>query len=409
MYAPSYNPYGGPGNAGSQPYKPPNSGSGGQGGQPQSQSQATHPSQQPGVVQQQPQQMMYNPQSHSQPQPQAVYSAVQPTSYGVNPGMAGNLSGMAMMQNPGLAQMSPGQVAGGQYQTPYTTSPYGTSIPTSSSSNLPQNHLPTSSAASNFQMNPSHMNMQPNHMQPPAQTSTPNARASPYAGIHQSTPPNVIAQSQFSTPQNMAQQAAVVAPQTPSFPLGNGAQVAGGGGGNTAPPMSPGSETREKERVSLLLDINIMLLLEASRVQEIASAEKKDTAEGQPAVVTPEIKAAKADYVACMQRLQSNLAYLAAIADRSHKPISTIHPHPQIMLAPNLSTAVKAETDAEPDVKANEKKDLLNQQYARLLELFPEAGVTKERTAAAKQSRKSESTAEEYTVVRASHTQPARN
>jgi hypothetical protein len=38
-----------------------------------------------------------------------------------------------------------------------------------------------------------------------------------------------------------------------------------------------------------------------------------------------------------MRRLQANLAYLAAIADRSHKPSSQIPPHPAIISAPQLS------------------------------------------------------------------------
>ena len=36
----------------------------------------------------------------------------------------------------------------------------------------------------------------------------------------------------------------------------------------------------------------------------------------------------------CMRCLQANLAYLAAIADRAHKPTSTIPPSPAIMTAP---------------------------------------------------------------------------
>ena len=38
-----------------------------------------------------------------------------------------------------------------------------------------------------------------------------------------------------------------------------------------------------------------------------------------------------------MRRLQANLTYLAAIADRSHKPSSQIPPHPAIISAPQLS------------------------------------------------------------------------
>lgn len=49
-----------------------------------------------------------------------------------------------------------------------------------------------------------------------------------------------------------------------------------------AAPLSPGSEVREKARVTLLLDINTELLFEALRLQEVQrtekQAEKKDDA-----------------------------------------------------------------------------------------------------------------------------------
>lgn len=80
-----------------------------------------------------------------------------------------------------------------------------------------------------------------------------------------------------------------------------------------------------------------------------------------------------------MQRLQSNLAYLAAIADRSHKPISTIQPHPQIMAAPTLATA-KVEKTADGTATSNnasETAEIIKKQYIRLQELFPGAAATK--------------------------------
>jgi len=91
-----------------------------------------------------------------------------------------------------------------------------------------------------------------------------------------------------------------------------------------------------------------------------------------------------------MRRLQSNLAYLAAIADRSHKPSSQIPPHPQIMLAPAFTARVKA--DEEKDNKSDgiesnhERIDLINKQYTRLQELFPGADLQKERNAIKQQA-----------------------
>jgi hypothetical protein len=61
-----------------------------------------------------------------------------------------------------------------------------------------------------------------------------------------------------------------------------------------------------------------------------------------------------------MRRLQANLAYLAAIADRSHKPSSQIPPHPAIISAPPLSPlspkfSMKQSPKASPNQNANIK------------------------------------------------------
>jgi hypothetical protein len=120
---------------------------------------------------------------------------------------------------------------------------------------------------------------------PPPQISTPiqsGQRSSSYQGMPQNTPPNSgLAQPQFSTPQiqnptvqtannnQQSQAGTVVTPQTPNFPPGQG-------GSGLATPMSPGSEAREKDRVTLLLEINRELLLEVVRLQALQQAEKKD-------------------------------------------------------------------------------------------------------------------------------------
>jgi len=119
-------------------------------------------------------------------------------------------------------------------------------------------------------------------MQPPPTSSTPaqsGSRASPFAGGQQHTPPgSAPPQPQFSTPQthlqttNNTQQTQVVTPQTPTFPSG----TQNAAGSNLATPLSPSSETREKERVRLLLEINNKLLMEVMRLQAAHNETKKE-------------------------------------------------------------------------------------------------------------------------------------
>jgi hypothetical protein len=110
-----------------------------------------------------------------------------------------------------------------------------------------------------------------------------------------------------------------------------------------------------------------------------------------------------------MRRLQANLAYLAAIADRSHKPSSQIPPHPAIISAPPLSplppknkqspkaspnkdTNVKSESTssetangamngnagAADSEETEDRLDTLKALYARLQVLFPGVDPKKE-------------------------------
>jgi len=97
-----------------------------------------------------------------------------------------------------------------------------------------------------------------------------------------------------------------------------------------------------------------------------------------------------------MRRLQSNLAYLAAIADRSHKPSSQIPPHPQIMLAPAFTTRQKPHDEKDEKVDSVESNrdriNILNKQYTRLQELFPGADLQKERNAMKQQAAMAQAT-----------------
>jgi hypothetical protein len=97
-----------------------------------------------------------------------------------------------------------------------------------------------------------------------------------------------------------------------------------------------------------------------------------------------------------MRRLQANLAYLAAIADRSHKPSSQIPPHPAFLSAPPLTVKPaqpksSTNTPAADETKKEEKEEVkldgeneeerietLKQQYKRLQELFPGVDPKKE-------------------------------
>jgi hypothetical protein len=135
-------------------------------------------------------------------------------------------------------------------------------------------------------MNAPNLNMNPQAMNQRIQPPTPN-RAS-YGNLQHSTPPNAsTASSQFATPQNqntnqqLQQQiqstagAGVTTPQTPNF---SHPGQTGLGVGQVATPLSPGSEAREKERVTLLLEINRELLMTVIDWQNAQQAEKEESA-----------------------------------------------------------------------------------------------------------------------------------
>lgn len=139
-----------------------------------------------------------------------------------------------------------------------------------------------------FAMAPQNMAQPPQRMgsRPPS-TSTPTSaaqRMSPFNGAPRTTPPQPQAHGhpppqqtpQFSPPQTPTQaqsssqnpnQPSQATPQTPSFP---------GASSAFPPPLSPGSESREKERVGLLLEINNILLMEVIRLQALQGEAKKN-------------------------------------------------------------------------------------------------------------------------------------
>jgi hypothetical protein len=83
----------------------------------------------------------------------------------------------------------------------------------------------------------------------------------------------------------------ILTPQTPNFPPGS---QPGNSGSNLATPLSPSSETRERERVTVLLEINKFLLMEVMRLQAAqAEAKKEEAAASQSPEGTDKEKAEK--------------------------------------------------------------------------------------------------------------------
>ncbi|KFY99865.1 hypothetical protein V498_00468 [Pseudogymnoascus sp. VKM F-4517 (FW-2822)] len=387
--------------------------------------------QQPGYIQNpaaQQQQMMYNPQQGQQfgGMPMGGVPQQPPYGPGMNgPNMVPGPNAVMMQQNggAGMPHMGPGNNGIASYQTPYNNSPYGMQGGPPSSGPQQQTFLPAgaNAAQSGFvQPAPQQRMHTPQHQQ--QQMGTPQ-RGSSYGSVpgQHTTPPHTQAPSQFMPPQpgtpqlampmqqqphaqgQQAQQpvqqpqSAGQTPVTPSFPTSAGAM---------ATPLSPGSEVREKDRVSLLLDINRVLLMEVMRLQAVQAEakakvesddkkdEKEDGAEGakdkekkdEKAKEKPKIDPVTGkEFVECMRRIQYNLAYLAAIADRSHKPSSQIPPHPAVISAPSLTPlpkpsassptspngAVKLGTDGAADIEGEDRAETLKKQYKRLQELFP--------------------------------------
>lgn len=170
-----------------------------------------------------------------------------------------------------------------------------------------------------------------------------------------------MAQAQSTPNSNLAQQAQIQ----------NAAQNARAVA-QSNPMLSPQSQARERARVTVLLDINTVLL------QEVVSLQTKGMAGGAPtqahqspnsptstdpnalsnspldAAKPGGLKPASQEYADCMRRLQANLSYLATIADAKKKVSGQLPIGPAIMIPP-------------PHLQ--EVHDL----YKRLNQLFPEA------------------------------------
>lgn len=108
----------------------------------------------------------------------------------------------------------------------------------------------------------------------PTPQRTMNAPQGTPVNAMQHMTPQPQTQTQTQTPNNAQQTTPVVStPQTPTFPTGQGAAMNG-----TAPasaPLSPGSESREKEICNILLELNQELLFEVFHLQQSQQELKK--------------------------------------------------------------------------------------------------------------------------------------
>ncbi|KAI1107435.1 hypothetical protein F4804DRAFT_160355 [Jackrogersella minutella] len=338
------------------------------------------------------------------------------------PGPAG------MMQNTGMPHMAAANGPMPNYQPPYTNSPYGAGVP---SSVAPPMNVPTSYAMgggmpmSSFPMHPG-MNPQQQQMmqrmqpsqpntpgmstptpqpqrpfqgQPPQGTPTPN-NMPPTQQHPLSTPQHAHSTPPSQTPNNAQQQhqsqpppSTISTPQTPTFPpsaQNNGPSNASSSG---SAPLSPGSgsDSRDKERVGVMLEINNELLLEAMQIHYTRDTLKKerttsngtDTHGNESEKSTEDEDMLAQDYLHCMRRLQSNLSYLAALADKKGNVPAA--PSPTYLKAPPLNIGIKLRMMVGPDgSESQEAPDreetarYIQDLYKKLQALYPGIDPNKE-------------------------------
>ncbi|KAK3687349.1 hypothetical protein B0T22DRAFT_126364 [Podospora appendiculata] len=385
-----------------------------------------NPHLQPGPSQNQPQQMMYNTQQqHQQLQQQQQFPMSAQAAHfpaGPNPAIMGAAGPAGMMQNtampamptmPALSAM-PHMAANGQmaYQTPYTSSPYGAAIPSPAplQPQLPTNYM-MSGPMPQYPMNPGMHPQQPmmQRMHPSQQNPAGMSVTTPQRHFNpgQGTPNNSIPSQQVQyapqphgTPQSQTPTSAqpptasVATPQTPTFPsTGQSVQTNGSSGVST--PQSPGTESREKERFALLLDINQELLYETIMIcnsraelkkEQAAAAESREPSNSHIDFAEEE-RLANMDYAQCMRRLQANLAYMAALADR--KATVQVPAYPAYLTSPPLNLNItlrvsqtlpdeSAEKTVDPKVDREERDKIMKDLYKKLQSLFPGIDPKKE-------------------------------
>lgn len=198
------------------------------------------------------------------------------------------------------------------YQAPFTSSPYGGGVPSTAAPQpqFPPNYSMPGSMPQQFQANAGGMPQQQTQQQmmqrmypsqqngPVMGMATPQRQFNPRQGTPgQSTPSQqgqfVAPPNQQGTPQgqipNNGQQPpmSVTTPQTPTFPSNgqsvNGQSAHASGSTKESTPLSPGTESRERETFSLLLSINQELLFESIQLQNTRAELRKEAKREQSA------------------------------------------------------------------------------------------------------------------------------
>ncbi|KAK0714873.1 hypothetical protein B0H67DRAFT_226551 [Lasiosphaeris hirsuta] len=224
----------------------------------------------------------------------------------------------------------------------------------------------------------------------PAQ-GTPNSSVPPQPG--QFSTPQSHSTPQSQTPTNAQQpNSAAATPQTPTFPPAGQQAQANGTSTTVSTPQSPATESREKERFSVLLEINQELLYESlALVNSRAELKKEQSAaesgeKGNDIDFAEEEKLSTQDYAQCMRRLQANLTYMAALADRKSQQAP---PCPAYLMPPPLNLSIRlrvpqsmpdesSEKPPDPNADRGDRDKLLKDLYRRLQALFPGIDPRKE-------------------------------
>lgn len=178
------------------------------------------------------------------------------------------------------------------FHTPYTSSPYGAGVPSTSGPqgqfnpnymmSGPMGGYPMNSQQQLIQRMQQQQQQQPQQApggmgtptpprQFPGSQGTPNPTVPAQQGQF-GTPSNPQAATQSQTPNQAPPSAnSVTTPQTPTFPMTGQGAVNG-----NATPLSPSSQAKGQERISLLLEINQELLFEAINLRHNIEEVKRE-------------------------------------------------------------------------------------------------------------------------------------
>jgi hypothetical protein len=221
------------------------------------------------------------------PYGQVVPSSVAPQNFAPNYMMGGGMQGFPMnqggmpqqphmMQRMQQQQQAQAQQQQHQQQQQQAANAAGMGQvstpqrPPSAAQGTPNNALPSQQGQFPTPQPPSQSQTPTNHQQQQQQQSQP-----PPLQPQQPQQPQGQMQGQVQQ-QQQPPSAGLMTPQTPTFSSNQGQAM--NGSSSAAVPLSPGTESRDKERFALLLDINHELLYESIQIQATQQELKKESA-----------------------------------------------------------------------------------------------------------------------------------